>query len=168
MRSNKILCLILSTVLILTIMITTTNAVYAADGIKTFTSSGKMSIALEKYESGNSSEAVIDVSELPKNAIITKLVVNTGKLDSFYGVVLAKSLTIKNNNTGISEKMAWSGLQGTELKTSKFLASKANGKYTISFNGICTDGPLIGGIELKIGTKTYSKPSITIYWDDTF
>ena len=44
--------------------------------------------------------------------------------------------------------------------TSKFLASAANGTYTISFNATNMSS-------LSSGTKSY-QPSITIEWDDEF
>lgn len=57
-------------------------------------------------------------------------------------------------------QIAWTGPANKTLTTSKFLASPANGTYTISFNATNVSS-------LKIGTKTY-QPSITIYWDDEF
>lgn len=45
-------------------------------------------------------------------------------------------------------------------KHQDFLASPANGTYTLSFNATNMSS-------LNLGTKTY-QPSITIYWDDEF
>lgn len=35
------------------------------------------------------------------------------------------------------------------------------------FNSTCMGGAIVNGSVLNIGTKTYSKPYIVIYWDDT-
>ena len=52
------------------------------------------------------------------------------------------------------------GQANKTLTTSRFLASAANGTYTISFNATNMSS-------LNLGTKSY-QPSITIEWDDEF
>lgn len=164
-RSRKILCGLLSLVLVVAMAFVTSTNVYAASGQKKCTSSGKMSVILSVGQTGDSSSVTINVTGLPANAIITKLEVNTGSL-TYQGGVLTNYLTISSSN-GRSEQIAWNGAANKTLTTSKFLASSANGTYTLSFNSTCLGGAIVNGNVLDIGTKTYSKPYIVIYWDDT-
>lgn len=166
MKTNrKILCGLLSLMLVVTMLFATSTSVYAASGQKKYTASGKMSVVLSVGETGDSSSVSIKVSGLPENAVITKLEVNTGSL-TYQGGVLTNYLTISSSN-GRSEQVAWNGAANKTLTTSKFLASSANGTYTLSFNSTCMGGAIVNGSVLDIGTKTYSKPYIVIYWDDT-
>lgn len=151
--------------LVVTMLFATSMSVYAASGQKKYTASGKMSVVLSVGETGDSSSVSIKVSGLPENAVITKLEVNTGSL-TYQGGVLTNYLTISSSN-GRSEQVAWNGAANKTLTTSKFLASTANGTYTLSFNSTCMGGAIVNGSVLDIGTKTYSKPYIVIYWDDT-
>jgi hypothetical protein len=167
MSRNKFLKLIFSAVLILTMAFTTTNATYAATGSKKVTSSGTMSIALKTGQTGNSSEVVFIVSGLPTNAVITKLEVNPGFIKYYAGGMLTNYLILTSSNRSASEKVTWGGAGNTTLKTSGFLASRANGTYTISFNCTCLSGAIVNGMILDVGGKTYSSPYITIYWDDS-
>ena len=107
---------------------------------------------------GNSNTVSIRVSDLPEDAFITKLTVNTGTM-SYSGAVVCNSLTISSSN-GRTEQIGWTGQANKTLTTSRFLASAANGTYTISFNATNMSS-------LDLGTKSY-QPSITIYWDDEF
>ena len=75
------------------------------------------------------------------------------------GAIVCNYLTISSSN-GRTEQIGWTGQANKTLTTSKFLASAANGTYTISFNATNMSS-------LDIGTKSY-QPSITIYWDDEF
>lgn len=166
MKTNKkFLCGLLSVMLVVTMLFATSTSVYAASGQKKYTASGKMSVVLSVGETGDSSSVSIKVSGLPENAVITKLEVNTGSL-TYQGGVLTNYLTISSSN-GRSEQVAWNGAANKTLTTSKFLASTANGTYTLSFNSTCMGGAIVNGSVLDIGTKTYSKPYIVIYWDDT-
>lgn len=166
MKTNKkFLCGLLSLMLVVTMLFATSTSVYAASGQKKYTASGKMSVVLSVGETGDSSSVSIKVSGLPENAVITKLEVNTGSL-TYQGGVLTNYLTISSSN-GRSEQVAWNGAANKTLTTSKFLASTANGTYTLSFNSTCMGGAIVNGSVLDIGTKTYSKPYIVIYWDDT-
>lgn len=164
-KNKKILCSILSLVMIIAMTFTVATNVYAASGQKKCTTSGKMSVVLSVGETGDSSSVTIKVSGLPEKAVITKLEVNTGSL-TYQGGVLTNYLTISSSN-GRSEQIAWNGEANKTLTTSKFLASSANGTYTLSFNSTCMGGAIVNGSVLNIGTKTYSKPYIVIYWDDT-
>ncbi len=141
-KNRKMLYGILSLMLVVVMTFATSTSVFAASGSKKVTASGKMSVALNVGQTGDSSSVSINVSGLPSNAVITKLEVNTGTL-------------------------TFQGAANTTLKTNNFLASSANGTYTLSFNSTCVGGAIVGGNILKIGTKTYSKPYITVYWDDT-
>lgn len=162
---NKFLCSLLSFMLVVVMALTPSANVSAASGNKKVTSTGKMSAILNVGASGDSTSVSIKVSGLPSNAIITKLQVNTGSL-SFQGGVVTNYLTITSSN-GRSEQIPWGGTGNTTLTTSRFLASSANGTYTLSFNSTCVGGALVNGTMLNIGTKTYSKPYIVVYWDDT-
>ncbi|WP_097004418.1 hypothetical protein [Lacrimispora amygdalina] len=168
MSRNKFLKLLFSALLIMTMAFTTTTSAYAATGTKKVTSSRTMGLALKKGQTGNSSEVTFRVSGLPANAVITKLEVNPGSLKSYSGAVLTNYLTVSSSNRSSAEKVAWNGRENLTLRTSGFLASKANGTYTISFNATCISGALSHGMILDIGSKTYSSPYITIYWDDSF
>ncbi len=168
MSRNKFLKLLFSALLIMTMAFTATTSVYAATGTKKVTSSGTMSLALRKGQTGNSSEVTFRVSGLPANAVITKLEVNPGSLKSYSGAVLSNYLTVSSSNRSSAEKVSWNGRENLDLKTSGFLASKANGTYTVSFNATCISGAISHGMILDIGSKTYSRPYITIYWDDSF
>lgn len=162
---NKFLCVLLSLMLAVVVTLAPSTNVSAASGSRKVASSGKMSAILNVGESGDSTSVTIRVSGLPSNAVITKLQVNTGSL-SFQGGVLTNYLTITSSN-GRSEEIPWGGAGNTTLTTSRFLASSANGTYTLSFNSTCLGGALVNGTMLNIGTKTYSKPYIVVYWDDT-
>lgn len=151
-----------------TMVFVTTTTANAATGSKKVTSSGKMSIVLNKGQTGNSSAVSFKVSGLPANAVITKLEVNPGSLSSYSGAVLTNYLTLTSDNKSTAEKIAWSGQADRTLKSSGFLASRANGTYTITFNATCLSGAIVKGILLDIGTKVYTAPYITIYWDDSF
>lgn len=168
MSRNKFLKLLFSALLIMTMAFTATTSAYAATGTRKVTSSGTMSLALKKGQTGNSSEVTFRVSGLPANAVITKLEVNPGSLKSYSGAVLTNYLTMTSSNRSSAENVTWNGKENTTLKTSGFLASNANGTYTISFNATCISGAISHGMILDIGSKTYSSPYITIYWDDSF
>lgn len=115
-------------------------------------------ISIQFYYRLHSTLANNRLSGLPEDAIITKLTVNTGTM-SYSGAVVCNSLTISSSN-GRTEQIGWTGQANKTLTTSKFLASAANGTYTISFNATNMSS-------LNLGTKSY-QPSITIYWDDEF
>ena len=162
---KKILSAVLSLMLVATMLFATTGEAFAATGNSKYTSSGSMSVVLNVGATGDSSSVTINVSNLPTNAKITKLEVNTGSL-TYQGGVLTNYLTISSSN-GRTEDIAWNGAANKTLTTSHFLASNANGVYTLSFNATCLGGAIVGGNILDIGTKTYKKPYIRIYWDDT-
>lgn len=162
--SKKVRNVVLAVVMMFMLVITSTTDVFAASGSRTFRASGKMSVALKVDSVGTSNEVSIRVSGMPAKAVITKMTINTGSL-SYTGAVLTNYLTISSN--GRSERIYWGGQANTDLNTSNFLASKANGTYTISFNAKCMGGAFAYGKRTNIGTKTYNRPSITIYWDDT-
>lgn len=165
MKKRQILYGLLALVLVVTMSFVTSTNAYAASGQKTYKASDKMSVVLSVGQTGDSSSVTIDVTNLPENAIITKLEVSTGSL-TYQGGVLTNYLTISSSN-GRSEQIAWNGAANNTLTTSCFLASSANGTYTLSFNATCLGGAIVGGSVLDIGTKTYTKPYIVIYWDDS-
>lgn len=152
--------------LILSLVSISTVDVFAAAGSSTYNSTKKMSVILPVKTTGDSSEIQIRVSDLPKKAVITKMIINTGSL-SYTGAVVTNYLTIKSSNNR-TEQIPWNGQANKNLTTNGFLASLANGTYTLKFNATCVGGAIIYGKMTDIGTKTYSRPSITIYWDDSF
>ena len=139
MRTKKVVKRFFAMVMVMALMLTT-------------------SIVLNPGQRGNSNTVSIRVSDLPEDAIITKLTVNTGTM-SYSGAVVCNSLTISSSN-GRTEQIGWTGQANKTLTTSRFLASAANGTYTISFNATNMSS-------LNLGTKSY-QPSITIEWDDEF
>lgn len=164
---KRILSSFLAITLVLTLVISLSATASAQSGsLKVPASGKKMSIALKVGRTGDSSTVTFRVSGLPTNAIITKLQVNPGSLSSYSGAMRTNYLTI-TSSSGRSEQITWLGAAGKTLTTSKFLASKANGTYTISFNCTCSGGAFVNGVLTDIGTKTYSNPYIELWWDDT-
>lgn len=168
MKPRRKLSVLLSFILMVVLVFATTTTAFAATGNKKVTSSGKMSIVLNTGQTGNSSAVSFKVSGLPTNAVITKLEVNTGSLSSYSGAMLTNYLTLTSSNKTTAEKITWGGQANTTLKSNGFLATKANGTYTITFNCTCLGGAIVGGIPTDVGSKTYSSPYITVYWDDSF
>ena len=157
-RKKNVVKRIFAMVMVMTLMLTTSMTAFAATGSRTYKASSKMTIVLNPGQRGNSNTVTIRVSDLPEDAIITKLTVNTGSM-TYSGAVVCNNLTISSSN-GRTEQIAWTGQANKTLTTSRFLASAATGTYTISFNATNMSS-------LDIGTKSY-QPSITIYWDDEF
>lgn len=166
MNKRKIISSFLALVMVFTMSIVSSVPVSASTGSKKVTTSKKMSLVLSVGETNDSSTIDFKVSGLPTNAVITKLEVYTGSL-SYTGGILTNYLTITSSN-GRTEEIAWNGAAKKTLTTSNFLASRANGTYTISFNGTCLGGTIKNGIILDIATKSYTCPYIVVYWDDEF
>ena len=145
MKPRRKLSVLFSFILMVVLVFATTTTAFAATGNKKVTSSGKMSIVLNTGQTGNSSAVSFKVSGLPTNAVITTFLSKT-----------------------TAEKITWGGQANTTLKSNGFLATKANGTYTITFNCTCLGGAIVGGIPTDVGSKTYSSPYITVYWDDSF
>lgn len=164
--SKKIGSLVFAVLLIFSLISISTGDVFAATGSRTYNSTGKMSVVLPVKTTGDSSELQIRVSGLPEKAVITKMTINTGSL-SYTGAVVTNYLTVESSNNR-TEQIPWNGQANKTLTTNGFLASLANGTYTLKFNATCVGGAIIYGRMTDIGTKTYSRPSITIYWDDSF
>lgn len=158
MRTKNMVKKIIAMGMAMMLMLAMSMTAFAATGNSTYKASSKMTIILNPGQTGDSNVVDITVSNLPQDAVITKLTVNTGTM-SYSGAVVCSSLTISSSN-GRTEKIGWTGQANKILTTSKFLASAANGTYRISFNATNMSS-------LDIGTKSY-QPSITIYWDDEF
>lgn len=158
MRTKNVVKRFFAIVMVMTLVLATSMTAFAATGNRTYKASSKMTISLNPGQTGDSNVVTIRVSDLPEDAIITKLTVDTGSM-TYSGAVVCSSLTISSSN-GRTEKIGWTGQANKTLTTSKFLASAANGTYTISFNATNMSS-------LNMGTKSY-QPSITIYWDDEF
>lgn len=158
MRTKNMVKKIIAMGMAMMLMLAMSMTAFAATGNSTYKASSKMTIILNPGQTGDSNVVDITVSNLPQDAVITKLTVNTGTM-SYSGAVVCSSLTISSSN-GRTEKIGWTGQANKTLTTSKFLASAANGTYRISFNATNMSS-------LDIGTKSY-QPSITIYWDDEF
>lgn len=139
----------------MTLLLGSTMTVFAASDSITKKASGKMTIILDPNETGNSTSVTITISGLPEDAIITKMTINTGTM-TYNGAVLCNYMIVSSSN-GRTERIPWTGKANETLTTSAFLASPANGTYTLSFNATNVSS-------LNLGTKTY-QPSITIYYD---
>lgn len=166
MKNKRLFSLLLTAIMILTMAFSNMTTAYAATGNKTVNSSGSMSIVLDKGNTGNSSIVSFTVSGLPVNAKVTKIEINTGSL-TYSGAMLTNYLTLSSSNKTTAEKITWNGAANTTLTSNGFLATMANGTYQISFNCTCIGGAIINGVLTNTGTKSYSRPSIKIYWDDT-
>ncbi|WP_077610218.1 hypothetical protein [Clostridium sp. Marseille-P2415] len=142
-----------------------TTAAYAAASSKTVSSSKSMSVILKEGSSGDSNIISFRVSGLPANATVTKIEVNTGSL-SFKGAVLTNKLILTSSNKATEASVAWNGASNSKLTfKTQFYNTPANGTYDIRFNATCLGGYIERGIKLDTGTKTYSRPSITIYYE---
>lgn len=166
MKTNRFLCLIFVSVLVISAVFANTTA-YASSGSKKVTSNGSMEAILRENQSGNSNELSFRVTGLPANAVISYIEINTGSL-SFTGTMLTNYLTLKSSNNSEEDRISWNGSANKTLKSSLFKDKPANGTYKISFNCTCLAGAIVGGMQLDIGTKKYTKPSITVYWRDTY
>lgn len=160
---RKIFSRLLALIVVFSLTMMLPTMAFAESGKKKITSSKSMSAVVKLNETKNSSEVSFTVSGLPSDAVITKLEVEPGKL-SFYGGVLTHYLSIRNN-TGQIEKITWGGQQSETLRTNSFNGLSANGTYTISFNCTCTSD-LVNGSFVGFGSKTYSNPTLIVYWDD--
>lgn len=158
MRTKKVAKRVFIIMMVMTLILATSMTVFAATGNVTRKASSKMTIILDPRETGNSTLVSITVSGLPADAVITRMTVDTGTM-TYNGAVLCNYMTVSSSN-GRTEQVAWTGQANQTLETSRFLASPANGTYTLSFNATNMSS-------LNLGTKTY-QPSITIYWDDEF
>lgn len=92
---------LVSVLFLMSMMFLITTASFAASSSKTFTSSagttGSMSLYLDPNKSASSSIATINVSGLPTNAIITKIVADCNTM-SYSGAVISNRLYIKTSN----------------------------------------------------------------------
>lgn len=139
---------------------------FAASGSRTYKASGKMDILLPVGSTKDSPEVTIKVSDLPDNAVITKLTVKGGTA-SGKGGILTNYLIVRNSHNR-SERIAWNGQTNRDIVTSAFLASPANGTYKLSFNATALSGYFERGVQVPYAYKEYNRPSITIYWSDAF
>lgn len=158
MKTKNVVKRILAMMMVMALMLTTSMTA-CCNWSRTYNAASKMTTTLNPGQRGNSNTVTIRVSDLPEDAIITKLTVNTGSMTYSGGAIVCNYLTISSSN-GRTEQIAWTGQANKTLTTSKFLASAANGTYTISFNATNMSS-------LSSGTKSY-QPSITIEWDDEF
>lgn len=163
-KFKKIISILLTAAIILSIGILTTTTTYAATGSKTVKSISSMDVALKKGETGFSSYVTFKVSGLPAEAKVTKIEVNVGSL-SFQGGVMTNYLELTSSNNAEPEIISWGGEQNVTLTSKTFFSNTiANGTYLIRFNATCISGAIVGGKVLDIGSKTYSSPSIKIYY----
>jgi hypothetical protein len=148
----------------LTIVVIGDVPALAASGNKTVNSTASMSVILNEGETGYSSYVTFNVSGCPSGSTVSKIEVNVGTL-SYQGAVLTYHLELSSSNKSTVETISWGGAGGTKLTSTSFFATTpANGTYKIRFYATCVGGALVGGTMLDIGTKTYSKPSIKIYY----
>lgn len=158
MKTRRVVKRIFAMMMAMSLMLASSMIVSAQTGNVTRKASSKMTIILNPSQTGDSTLVSITISGLPENAVITKMTVDTGTMTS-NGAVVCNYLTVTSSN-GRTERIGWTGQANKTLTTSNFLASPANGTYTLSFNATNVS-------VLNIGTKSY-QPSLTIYWDDEF
>ena len=80
--------------MVMALMLTTSMTAFAATGSRTYKAASKMTITLNPGQRGNSNTVTIRVSDLPEDAIITKLTVNTGSMTYSGGAIVPRFLRI--------------------------------------------------------------------------
>jgi hypothetical protein len=140
------------------------NPVFAASGTKTVNSSSSMSLILTGG-TAYSNYVTFNATGCPAGATVDKIEINVGSLAA-QGAILTNHLEISSSNRTGAETISWPGAGGAKLTTSNtfFFNTAANGTYQIRFNGTFVGGAIVGGTVLNTATKTYSNPSIKIYY----
>ncbi|MCL1696762.1 hypothetical protein [Lysinibacillus sp. BPa_S21] len=137
----------------------TTSTTLAASSSKTFTSRDTMSLTLAQQTSGDSSVATFNVSGLPSDAVVTKVVVdaNSGLTYGGNGAIVSNTVYIKNDSMSTYASAPWGSLNKTEITTG-VLGKIANGTWSIYYNG--TNVSILAGTSWK----KYSSPKLTVYY----
>ncbi|SDY69934.1 hypothetical protein SAMN05421736_10369 [Evansella caseinilytica] len=156
MKAKKLLSLLL--VMVMVSVMTTTA--FAASSSKTFTSStapsGSMSLSLDPGTSGSSSIATINVSGLPADVVITKVVVDCNTM-SYSGAIWSNSLYIKTSNIPGWVSAPWGSGNKTEF-TAGLIGTLANGTYQLYYTGTNVSS-------ITPGYKTYKSIKLTVYYN---
>ncbi|MDR0517928.1 MAG: hypothetical protein LBH25_12870 [Fibromonadaceae bacterium] len=92
---------------------------------------------------------------LPRDAIITGIVVNTGTLATSIGLVTSNYLKIRKGSD--YTEIPWSGADGTTLPTNYFNGKPARDTYYLSHKGTCSSG-----ITYSFCSKVYKNVKLTI------
>lgn len=95
MRTKKVVKRFFAMVMVMALMLTTSMTAFAATGSRTYKASSKMTIVLNPGQRGNSNTVSIRVSDLPEDAIITKLTVNTGTMSYLLIIKLSAPTFVK-------------------------------------------------------------------------
>lgn len=165
MKRKKALSLLLATIMVCAFGFANTAPVSAATFSKTVRSSNSMVVTLKQGNSGNSNTVLFNVSDLPANATVTKIVVHTGTL-KYAGAVLTNELVLSSSNKRTPASVSWRGYGDTDLTfDTQFYNTPGNGIYSIYFNATCIGGFISHGMVTDIGVKEYKYPSITIYYE---
>lgn len=88
MKTKNVVKRILAMMMVMALMLTTSMTAFAATGSRTYKAASKMTITLNPGQRGNSNTVTIRVSDLPEDAIITKLTVNTGSMTYSGGAIV--------------------------------------------------------------------------------
>lgn len=125
--------------MVMALMLTTSMTAFAATGSRTYKAASKMTITLNPGQRGNSNTVTIRVSDLPEDAIITKLTVNTGSMTYSGGAIVCNYLTISSSN-GRTEQIAWTG------QANKMILSILVDTFISKISFPMQPGPEIGSI----------------------
>jgi len=156
MKFTKLFGFLLAVVMLFSF---TTSTTLAASSSKTFTSRDTMSLSLDKQLSGDSSVATFNISGLPSDAIVTKVVVdaNTGMTYGGKGAIVSNRIHIKNDSMTTYASAPW-GSQNKTTITTGVIGKPANGTWSIYYNGTNVS-------TLYNGWKSYASPKLTVYYN---
>ncbi|ASS89032.1 hypothetical protein NSS70_18225 [Aeribacillus sp. FSL K6-2848] len=151
---------LISLLLVMVVVFFMTTTAFAASSSKTFTSSsgtiGSMSLYLDPGESGSSSIATINVSGLPADAVITKVVADCNTM-SYSGAILSNRLYITTSNISGWTSAPWGSGNKTEISAG-LIGTLANGTYQLYYTGTNVSS-------LSPGYKTYKNIKLTVYYN---
>ena len=163
MKFTKLFSFLFVVVMMFSFTTSTTLAVSSStddvSSSKTFTSMDTMSLTLAQQASGDSSVATFNVSGLPSDAVVTKVVVdaNSGLTYGGNGAIVSNRVHIKNNSMDNYTSAPWGSLNKPEITTG-VLGQPAAGTWSIYYNG--TNVSILSGISWK----KYSSPKLTVYY----
>ena len=126
---------------------------------RTVSSTGSMSLGLSGKTSGRSSVVNFSFTSLPANAVVSKIEVETGTMSSAGGALAAivtNAIVIKSDSMSTWASTPWNSIGKTTFN-SGVIGEDARGTWSLAF-----DGSNIGS---NYGTKTYSRPKVTVYYN---
>lgn len=129
----------------------------AASSSKTVTSSGIMGLYLEPSESGDSNVITFNVSGLPQNAVVTKVIINVGGNVTWSGSILPNKIFIKNSSMTNYVSVPWGSIDGMEITTG-LVGKPAAGTWSVYYNGTNLS-------KSNVGAKSYGGVKLTVYYN---